>query len=127
MRGGWRDCRRWRRWRRNEVGLPASPHEREPLFLKESIAYRILGRDAHVEEAWIELVSAIDDLEQHRVIRDTHVDRLEYRNQGRVLDPSMRIARRELDILNHLIQGIRRIDVSVRDSVELLILAHDSE
>ena len=55
------------------------------------------------------------------------VDRLQDRDIGRIFDLAARIARRQLDILDNLVQRIARIDLAISGAIDLFVLSDRSE
>src|SRR5262249_36076757 len=113
--------------RRHQIRLPPCPDQRKALILEKPVARGICRSYAHVEEPGVQLVAAIDDLEQHCVIAAALVDRLQDRDISRIFDIAARITRSEVDVLDHRIQWITRIDLPVGSAVDLLVLSDGSK
>src|SRR5262249_55478724 len=104
-----------------EVRLPTGPDQGQAARLQEAVALRVRSGGTDIVEARIELVAAIDDLEEHHVIALALVDRLEDLKLRRVLHHASGIARCELDVLDDAVSLVLRIDFAERDAGDELV------
>ena len=106
---------------RKRVALPSAPDQDEALLLQEAVAGGVGGGGPDVEERGDQLVSAVHDVIDQRVVALAQVDRLQDGERHRVLDVPTRVPRRSLDVLDDPVAGMARIDLPGDRSIELFV------
>src|SRR5262249_16751738 len=107
------------------VTFPPVIHKRIPLTLEETIAD--IGRVAADIQLRTPDTAAVRYIVQKRPFAAPHVDGLCNCKIHRVLDHAARVARRQFDVRDNLIQGIFRIHLAVRNPDELFVLPDIAE